>query len=794
MLIDRIIYVLRSIGVSGISQAIRFAYLRDKIEKGSASKIVDRLKIETGMLERIKTIPSGVAIKFEHAFVEIVLLTPNMARISWLPGKAPVPYTVVKAEWKEIQTEVFKSDTGIILKGGNINIEVSNEGAIQLLDNSQDVIKRDLSPYRNGEKWTLTSVLSPDEHIYGLGERAGKLNLRNGNYCSWNTDAGGNYSRGADPLYIGTPIYLSITQRGCHLVYHENSYSSSFKIKDTLDATFGGGMLRYYVFTGSLVTIYSELGELIGRPQMPPLWSLGYHQCRWGYKSEKDIREVINGFEEHEFPISAIHLDIDYMDQFKVFSINKKQFPSMKPLSRELNDKGIKIVASINPAVKQDKQNPVYISGIEKDVFCKLPGGNVMRGVSWPGWSVFPDFTQPHARKWWAQQYASLFDQGISGIWHDMNEPASFAAWGEKTFPANTAHAMDGRGGDHREAHNIYGLLMNQAAYEALRSLNPTKRPWIFSRSGWAGLQRYAWNWTGDIESTWIALQQTIPTILGLGISGHAFSGVDIGGFSGNPDAELYTRWFQLATFLPLFRTHSAIGTKPREPWAFGEPTTSITRKFAELRYQLLPYLYTLAYRTCQTGIPPIRPVFWETNPDQSMWDIEDEFLVGESMLVAPVVQPGMHSRKVLLPHGLWYSFWDDKAFQGPCTIEVPAPIETIPIFMRAGTLLPKDVNGDFVIQIYPGNEVATSSNLYFDEGDGYGTSRSDYLTLVSSENELIISWSTQGEYPLPFKVVKFCIHGRKLTKLSIDGTGKSIDDETSFTAEIFQEAIINVN
>src|SRR4030065_1556338 len=322
------------------------------------------------------------------------------------------------------------------------------------------------------------------------------------------------------------------------------------------------------------------------------------------------------------------------MDGYRVFTINPVRFPDMKQLANELKDKGINIVTSINPAVKQDQTYSVFSDGLSKNVFCKFPDGNKFRGCSWPGWAVFPDFSDPKARKWWGEQYQSLLNAGISGFWHDMNEPSSFSAWGDITFPSITNHDMDSHDGNHVEAHNLYGLLMNRAGFEGCRKYSPDKRPWIFSRSGWAGLQRYAWNWTGDLETSWKSLKQTISTILGLGLSGHAFSGVDIGGFSGNPGAELYLRWFQMATFLPLFRTHSAIGTKPREPWLFGEPTTGIIRSFLKLRYKLLPYFYTLAWDTSQTGLPPLRPLFWVDPENQKLWDVDDEFLLGDGLLI----------------------------------------------------------------------------------------------------------------------------------------------------------------
>ena len=210
-------------------------------------------------------------------------------------------------------------------------------------------------------------------------------------------------------------------------------------------------------------------------------------------------------------------------------------------------------------------------------MYCKLPNEENVRGLVWPGWVHFPDFTNSITREWWGEQYKGLLDAGVVGIWHDMNEPAAFSAFGEPTMPRVARHALEGREGGHEEAHNVYGLMMDKAGFDAQRKLRPERRPWQLTRSGWAGVQRYAWKWTGDVESTWPALKMTISSVLGLGISGISFSGSDIGGFSGNPDGELFTRWFQMSTLMAFFRNHAATGTQPREPWVFGEPFTSVS-------------------------------------------------------------------------------------------------------------------------------------------------------------------------------------------------------------------------
>ncbi|MFZ2098607.1 MAG: glycoside hydrolase family 31 protein [Anaerolineales bacterium] len=793
MAIQRIAYVLRAIGIKGIFRTINYGFYRDRIERKTSHKNIQNKKISPGKLEHAQPIQGGIQLEFENGRLELVYLSTNIIRTSWWPGKPPIPYTIAKNDWEIQKPTINFENTSHRISLGQFEVTIDSLGGITYGDIEGNIFRKDNPAIQDGEGWSLSTLLTPDEHIYGLGERASTFNLRPGVYHSWNTDVGGSYSKGNDPLYIGTPIYLSLSNLGSYLLYFENSYCLKFDIGATFQASFSGGMLRYYVILGSLETIYRQISDLIGPPCMPPRWAFGYHQSRWGYRSESDIREVVSGFENHVLPLSAIHLDIDYMDGFRVFTVNKNRFPAMKQFSNELEAKGIKLVASINPAVKRDRKYKIYLEGLSEDIFCKLPDGELFTGVSWSGWSVFPDFTKPEARIWWQKQYSALLSNGIAGIWHDMNEPSSFAAWGDKTFPSSVSHSLENQNGNHQEAHNLYGLLMNQAGFEGIRNYAPHKRPWIFSRAGWAGLQRYAWNWTGDVESTWEAFQQTIPIILGLGLSGHFFSGVDIGGFSGNPSAELYLRWFQMASFFPLFRTHSAVGTKRREPWVFGEPTTSIIREFLRLRYKLIPYLYTLAWETVQTGIPPIRPLLWDDPQNRTLWDIGDEFFVGSSLLIAPVLQEKAQTRLVTFPRGSWYSFWDDQEYRGVTQSEMSVNLKTIPIFIKAGTLLPMEENNEIIFHVYPAIEGISRNRIYFDSGDGYGTWRVDTFQIINSHNSVYITWDKEGEYTFPYSRVEVQVHGRKIKKVLIDNESASFHNNL-FDTPIFQNLKLDFN
>jgi alpha-glucosidase len=541
-------------------------------------------------------------------------------------------------------------------------------------------------------------------------------------------------------------------------------------LQPKVEAWFEDGMLRYYVCLGTPEEVLKSYTQLTGRAPLPPRWALGYHQCRWGYRTEADIRRVAQGFQEHDLPISAIHLDIDYMDGFRVFTVNQERFPDLAGLARDLACQGIRLVTILDPGVKRDPGYFLYREGLRRKVFCKTFFGRPLIGLVWPDWSAFPDFTNPEARKWWGEQYPRLLDQGVAGFWHDMNEPTSFAAWGDTTLPLPTRHSLEGRGGDHRQAHNLYALQMNRAGFEALRRQRPDRRPWILSRAGWAGQQRYAWNWTGDIETSWESLRMTLPTVLGLGLSGLPFSGPDVGGFSGDPSAELYLRWFQMACFFPFFRTHSALGTAPREPWVFGEETTRRVREALRLRYSLIPYLYTLAWEASQTGCPPVRPLFWADPGDRRLWQVEDAFLFGSALLVAPILEEGAQDRQVSLPGGEWFDFWSDARIEGGDSVRLQASLDHIPLLARAGSLLPLEVNGRLQLHLYAPSEGEGEGRLYLDAGDGYGEWRLERYRLRRSDGRLEIERESQGPYAFPYPAVELVIHGFSAGGAWVDG------------------------
>ncbi|MCX7596157.1 MAG: glycoside hydrolase family 31 protein, partial [Fischerella sp.] len=517
--------------------------------------------------------------------------------------------------------------------------------------------------------------------------------------------------------------------------------------------------------------------------------ALGYHQSRWGYEKEAALKQAAAGFQKHDIPISAMHLDIDVLDGFRAFTIDPDRFPHIREIAQEFAEKGIQIVTIVNPGIKADHKDRLFQEGREQDIFCKLPNGKPVIAAVWSGMSAFPDFTNSQARHWWSRQYEYLLDLGIRGFWHDMNEPGVFVLWGDPSLPGHaTQHFMEGRGGDHREAHNVYGLLQALAGYKALRDYQPQRRPFIVSRSGWAGLQRYAWTWTGDIETSWAGLRQTIPTVLNLGLSGISYSGADIGGFKGNPSAELYVRWFQMSCFLPFCRTHSANNAKSRTPWSFGEPTQSMIREFLRLRDRLTPYLYTLAWEATQTGHPLVCPVFWIDPEDQRLWDIEDAFVLGDAILVCAIVEEGATSRQITLPKGYWYDFWNDTLLEGSKQVSIDAPLDKIPLLVKSGSILPMATAQRMILHLYPPEEGNCTGQVYSDAGDGYGEWRLDQFFLRQNEEGWELTWQQQGDYPFPYKGVQIHLHGMSLQQAWVDGTEAICQENCVDIDSIFEQ------
>ncbi|MCA1649432.1 MAG: DUF5110 domain-containing protein, partial [Acidobacteria bacterium] len=476
--------------------------------------------------------------------------------------------------------------------------------------------------------------------------------------------------------------------------------------------------------------------------------ALGYHQCRYSYYPDSRVRFVAHNFRERRIPADVIWLDIHYQDGYNPFTWDAERFPDPPGLIADLRRLGLRTVPIVDPHPKKQPGWAPYDSGLAGGHLVKNPDGSVYEAPVWPsqaeknpGASVFPDFSKPAAREWWGGLYAPLLKAGVAGIWNDMNEPAVFDT-ASGTMPLTVRHDNEGQPTDHREIHNVYGLLMTRATYEGLLRLQPNSRPFILSRASFAGGQRYSALWPGDNVSDWSHLRGSISTLMGMGLSGMSFVGSDIGGFAETPSAELYTRWLQAGVFYPFMRSHSALGTPDQEPWSFGTVHEALNRRAIELRYELLPYIYNVMREASLTGVPAMRAMLLEFPDDPNTYGMEDQFMFGSDLLVAPVLREGLAEREVYLPKGDWFDFWTGARHQGGTRIRVPVTLASIPIFVRAGAALftqpvvqhTGEMPGrPLHLKIYPGPQrVAT---IYEDDGETL-----DYTRGGSTERQVTIA------------------------------------------------------
>ncbi|MGP4107743.1 TIM-barrel domain-containing protein [Virgibacillus sp. L01] len=533
------------------------------------------------------------------------------------------------------------------------------------------------------------SVNSP---IYGLGEKSGFINKNGSKLSNWNTDVFAPHNKDTVELYQSIPFaIIHEPDKLSTGVLFDNSYRTEFdmqRYEDKMTVRAEGGSVNTYIILGDdIKDTVRHYTNITGTTPLPPKWSLGYHQSRYSYESQEEVERVVTTFKKYKIPLDCIFLDIHHMDGYRVFTFNEDRFPNVGKLISDLREKGIDVVPIVDPGVKKDVDYSVYREGITHNYFSKYIDGVVYHGEVWPGQSAFPDVFQTKAQQWWGNLHRFYTDLGIRGIWNDMNEPSVFNE--TKTMDLNVMHNKDGKLISHKEGHNLYGLYMSKATFEGLQVQLPNTRPFSLTRAGYAGVQRYSAVWTGDNRSHWEHLEMSLPMIMNLGMSGVAFCGGDVGGFSSDATPELLIRWTQMGAFLPYFRNHSVQDSIYQEPWAFGEETMVIVKKYIELRYRFMPYLYTLFYEAEQTGVPVVRPLVMEFPDDKETLDCSDQVMVGNNVMIAPILRPGQSYRAVYFPKGVWYDWWTEVKIEGGQYHLIHAEIDTLPIFIKEGTVLP---------------------------------------------------------------------------------------------------------
>jgi alpha-glucosidase len=663
---------------------------------------------------------------------------------SALHGKAsPWPEDALeRGPWEPVQAVARKRGGGrlsLSSADATVSLEIEAEPfSIRLLDRGQNTICRltGLCFTETGASRIVLEV-APEERFFGFGDQVGPLDKRGCNLTLRNEDAAGRH--------ISVPYFLvhrtDHEGPGCYGALADSFATCRFDIAASDPAQLAievDSALDLMLFPGPTPTdVTRRFSERVGRTPLPPIWALGHHLSRRSYASESEVRAIARALMDHDLPTDAIHLDAHHKDGFRSFSWHPRRFPDPAGLLHSLTSQGLHVVSVTHPGVETDPASTTFASGSAHDVFCRRRDGSLFTLRLWPGECALPDFNRSDVRHWWGRLHEPLVEAGVAGIWNDLNEPSGWRRElrvGRRVLPLQREGVRDFEQAAptepdhkvaHEEVHNLFAHQQNRATREALETLGRERRPFVLTRAAFAGTQRYAAVTTAGSRSRWEDLRNVLPTLLSLGLSGMPFSGSDIGGFRGSTTAELYARWMQIGALSPLARTHSDRFGRRQEPWRFGKETLAIARDALQLRMRLLPYLYGLFRHSEESGAPVWRSLAYEFPNDANACDIDDQVMIGPSLLAAPVLERSERKREVYLPAGDWIDWHDGARFVGARLVCVDAGLERLPLFARGGSVLPtrSPVRNNLaipeeplVLEVFPGADA--SLELIEDDGE----------------------------------------------------------------------------
>ncbi|SFT01159.1 glycoside hydrolase family 31 protein [Mucilaginibacter polytrichastri] len=716
---------------------------------------------------------NALVIKTKEAVARVWVYSPTVIRvnISKNTGVADTSFAVIQKPTDAIDYKEISNDIEVTTSALKLRIQKS-----PLRFNFYTADGKELSQddERFGVNWQGSRVVNyrklyKDERFIGLGEKTGDLDRRGSNYTNWNTDAP-DHGPKTDPLYETFPFFVGIHTGLTYGLFFDNTHKSYFDFGATTDnqmSWFGadGGDMNYYFFgSQNVADIIKDYTWLTGRMEMPPLWSLGYQQCRWSYMSAQEILDIAQTFRDHNIPADVMYCDIDYMDHYKIFTWNHQTFPDPKSFIDKLKSMGFRLVTIVDPGIKVEPGYKQYDEGVAKNYFATYPNGEKFVGEVWPGRCHFPDFFRKDVRDWWGASFTALTEPGVEGFWNDMNEPA---AWGQ-----NIPWMVKFGNYYMPEIRNVYGMEMARATYEGTKKILGNKRPFVLTRAAYSGTQRYSAVWTGDNSAYDAHMLLGQRLVNSLGITGMSLVGVDIGGFSGDPTPELMVRWNSLGVYTPMFRNHAMQGTKMREPWRWGEANEKIIKKDIELRYKLLPYLYSSFYQSHQTGLPVSRTLAINYTQDAMVYNptYQNQFLFGDGLLVAPVISTE-HTASVYLPQGEWYRVSSGQHYDGGHAYTVDAPLTDLPVFAKSGAIIPMqniiqntNQKGDGILEInvWYGKE-ASHFVYYEDDGSSYDYQQGAYHKREISfdpTHSHITFGIAEGSLPSKYTKIKLVLHG----------------------------------
>ena len=746
---------------------------------------------------------NGIKGKTSLSNFEITVFDDSTIRVQITRENSfsPNPYSVIRDPQKN-NFKIHKNENEVWVKTSKINLSINlSPFYLTFQTPSGKIINQDDPSF--AVSWLGTEVtnykkVQKNEKFIGLGEKTGNLDRAGEAYTNWNTDYFA-YGVGDDPLYMSIPFYLGVHNKLCYGIFFDNTHKTVFNFGASNNRFIyysgeDGDMDYYFFHDDSISQIISSYTELTGKMEMPPAWSLGFQQCRYSYYPESEVLNLSKTFRDKDMPADVIYLDIHHMEKYKVFTFDGIKFPDPKSMIKSLKERGFRVVVIMDPGIKTNKGYLPYDEGLQKDLFVKFPDGDIYEGQVWPGWCAFPDFTKPETRTWWAEKMEFYHEAGVDGYWTDMNEPAS---WGQFT-PNLIEFHYEGEEVSHRKARNVYGFQMARSAMEGSLLHRPEERPFVLTRSGYSGIQRYAAAWTGDNFASEEHMMAGIRLVNSLGLSGVAFSGYDVGGFAGESTKSLFARWMSIAAFSPLYRAHSMINSNDAEPWAFGEEVEEISRNYMKLRYKLLPTIYSSFYQSTLSGLPLAKSLAIEYPHDKKIYEtaFQNQYIFCDKILVAPV-ESTKEITKVYLPEGDWYYLYDGTKHKGKQTIYQDCPLNYLPAYIKAGEILSlqSDIShtgetndGILYLHLYQGKDKSVYIH-YEDDGISHEYKKGAFFKREiewNSKTGYLIFSKPEGEFESGYKKIKLYFHGIEVNSIKNgDQTIHSSFDDISFLKKL---------
>jgi alpha-glucosidase len=729
-----------------------------------------------GNVQSVEVATQQVRLQTENAHVELTVYSPSVIRVRIDKQKLGRDFSyAVVAKPAAARTSITQDDAALVLSTDALTARVTKRPfSITFTTPDGKIVNQDepgLTTSWIGDEVATYKTLQQGERFIGLGEKTGNLDRRGSAYTNWNSDVF-RYVADADPLYATVPFYVGIHHGLNYGIFFDNSYRSDFNFgaSNNRFSSFsaqGGEMNYYFIYHPRLADIIGSYTALTGRMPLPPLWSLGYQQNRYSYYPEAEVMRIAHTLREKKIPADGITLDIHYMDAYKLFTWDKARFPDPAGMTAKLDALGFKTTVIVDPGIKVEKGYGAYERGAKDDVFIKYPDGSYYTGEVWPGWCHFPDFTSEKGREWWRKEVRTFAAAGVSGLWNDMNE---ISTWGQQ-MPNNVLFDYDGAQTTHKQAHNVYGMEMVRASYEGMKAATG-KRPFMLTRAGFAGLQRYSAIWTGDNRAEEDHMLLGVRLLNSLGLSGVPFTGMDVGGFTGVPTQSLYARWMQIGAFTPYFRNHAASNTKASEPWTYGDDVLDISRNYVNLRYRLMPYLYSAFADAAASGEPVMRSLAIDYTHDAKIYDqaFQNQYMFGKALLVAPF-ESTKEFGKVYFPSGKWYDLSTDAVEEGAREKIVELSVSKLPVYVMAGSVVPvqslvqstaEKPSGTLALHIYKGN--ADNATIYYeDDGATFAYQQGAYYKRAiryDGAARRITVGAVEGNFKSKFGKLELVLHG----------------------------------